>query len=383
MATIISLRSISHTAHRRLLGSCLYIPTKRKIALRLSLVFLGAVLFFHSTQTAKACGLKLTVSGVRGKSGVTPSVRPSRILIVGHAPSNLERSLTKGGHYVEKADGPTNANGESYSVVLVENDTEVDRAKAAWPQAHIMKMVSNAERNIREVELAVSRTTLDRNVEDANRTVIAANETRPPIAAGPAPAQELVAAAPQAATSARATEPVRMGHEPPAEATTNPATSEDSAAQVSAETPNKVIAVADKSKRESPEARNSASQNLSSTVALGSRRSDRVDVIFFAMNSTEFTPAASQKLSLTVSQLTRRSGRFAVEGHANSGGNSQHNMILSQQRADAVRRRLIEAGVQEDIIDTKGLGETEPVFGNGSSAKNRCVVIRYISSEVE
>ena len=39
-----------------------------------------------------------------------------------------------------------------------------------------------------------------------------------------------------------------------------------------------------------------------------------------------------------------------IEGHADDGGGIGHNLEVSQRRADAVRRRLIQMGVAPDRI---------------------------------
>ncbi len=49
-----------------------------------------------------------------------------------------------------------------------------------------------------------------------------------------------------------------------------------------------------------------------------------------------------------------------IEGHADETGTSQHNAVLSRQRADAVKRIIVQYGVDEKRITTHSYGETRP-----------------------
>ncbi len=68
--------------------------------------------------------------------------------------------------------------------------------------------------------------------------------------------------------------------------------------------------------------------------------------------------------------------RFSIEGHTDSQGDAAANMKLSQQRADAVKESLIKFGIDENRLETKGMGETTPVDTNATPegrANNRRV----------
>jgi OOP family OmpA-OmpF porin len=49
-----------------------------------------------------------------------------------------------------------------------------------------------------------------------------------------------------------------------------------------------------------------------------------------------------------------------IEGHADETGTSEHNLVLSRQRADAVKRIIVQYGVDEKRITTHAYGETRP-----------------------
>lgn len=68
--------------------------------------------------------------------------------------------------------------------------------------------------------------------------------------------------------------------------------------------------------------------------------------------------------------------KFSVEGHTDSDGEVDFNQTLSKQRAETVRNRLVEMGVDPARLATKGFGETIPVAPNDNpegKATNRRV----------
>jgi outer membrane protein OmpA-like peptidoglycan-associated protein len=57
-----------------------------------------------------------------------------------------------------------------------------------------------------------------------------------------------------------------------------------------------------------------------------------------------------------------------IEGHTDSAGRDEVNLVLSQERADAVKRALVERGAGAQRIETVGYGETRPIADNGTRA---------------
>jgi outer membrane protein OmpA-like peptidoglycan-associated protein len=63
-----------------------------------------------------------------------------------------------------------------------------------------------------------------------------------------------------------------------------------------------------------------------------------------------------------------------IGGHTDNRGNSAANQRLSQQRAESVRRFLIEKGVNADSLVAKGYGDSAPIADNDTEEgrfKNR------------
>jgi outer membrane protein OmpA-like peptidoglycan-associated protein len=49
-----------------------------------------------------------------------------------------------------------------------------------------------------------------------------------------------------------------------------------------------------------------------------------------------------------------------IEGHADETGTDEHNLVLSRQRAEAVKRIIVQYGVDQKRITTHAYGETRP-----------------------
>jgi outer membrane protein OmpA-like peptidoglycan-associated protein len=72
-----------------------------------------------------------------------------------------------------------------------------------------------------------------------------------------------------------------------------------------------------------------------------------------------------------------------IAGYTDNTGDSQANVALSQQRADAVRNALIKAGVNPDMLTAKGYGSANPVASNDSAEgrfSNRRIEYRIVKT---
>jgi OmpA-OmpF porin, OOP family len=102
-----------------------------------------------------------------------------------------------------------------------------------------------------------------------------------------------------------------------------------------------------------------------------------------------FQPAAwllDNPARLTLEKVVRRLREnpaliVKVEGHADNTGASKLNLKLSQRRADAVWRFLIDNGVKRSRVEAQGVGETQPIASNRSPTgrdQNRRVAITLL-----
>jgi OOP family OmpA-OmpF porin len=57
-----------------------------------------------------------------------------------------------------------------------------------------------------------------------------------------------------------------------------------------------------------------------------------------------------------------------VEGHTDSTGSSELNKALSQRRAEAVVKWLVDHGVSLSRLSARGMGKDEPIMPNDNDA---------------
>jgi outer membrane protein OmpA-like peptidoglycan-associated protein len=109
----------------------------------------------------------------------------------------------------------------------------------------------------------------------------------------------------------------------------------------------------------------------------------RIPSILFEVGKAVILPESYETLDI-VGTILKRYPQFSVrvEGHTDDVGSELDNMILSQSRAEAVRKYLIDNfRVTEQKITALGFGETQPIADNESEegrAKNRRVEFKII-----
>ena len=102
--------------------------------------------------------------------------------------------------------------------------------------------------------------------------------------------------------------------------------------------------------------------------------------LFFGLNSTEMQSTATPYLREVVAQLKSNPAfNVALVGHADDSGGKDYNLKLSIDRAQVVKKHLVEQGIEEDRIVSYGRGSTQPLSDSGdieAQRKNRRVEIR-------
>jgi OmpA-OmpF porin, OOP family len=70
-----------------------------------------------------------------------------------------------------------------------------------------------------------------------------------------------------------------------------------------------------------------------------------------------------------------------VGGYTDNVGNPAANQKISQQRADSVRRFLVDKGVNSDSLVAKGYGDSNPIASNDTEEgrfKNRRIQFKVL-----
>ncbi len=95
----------------------------------------------------------------------------------------------------------------------------------------------------------------------------------------------------------------------------------------------------------------------------------------FESNSATLTPESMQKIRAFAHYMKKMPHiSVTIEGYTDSSGDMKHNMQLSQQRANAVKKALIANGISASRITAVGKGALNPIADNDTPegrAKNR------------
>ncbi len=106
----------------------------------------------------------------------------------------------------------------------------------------------------------------------------------------------------------------------------------------------------------------------------------------FHIDSDEITVGSYRLLDEAAEVLNRWDHlRIEVQGHTDSDGTNDHNLDLSQRRANSVRAYLARRGVDMDRLMAVGYGEEQPLVDNAtdnSKAVNRRVEFHIIPAPV-
>ena len=76
--------------------------------------------------------------------------------------------------------------------------------------------------------------------------------------------------------------------------------------------------------------------------------------------------------------------KILITGHTDAIGSAAANLKLSRQRAAAVKKALVELGLNPDRLTTRGLGESRPIADNRTAAgraRNRRVTLSLEKTE--
>jgi outer membrane protein OmpA-like peptidoglycan-associated protein len=118
-------------------------------------------------------------------------------------------------------------------------------------------------------------------------------------------------------------------------------------------------------------------------LGISSSITDKINenrIIYFPAVSTKILGKKNLvKLKSIINLLSKKQDlRVLLQGHSSDDGDSFLNLNLSRDRADSIKRTLIDSGIDPDRIEIKALGEEEPIFDNKSfngRGFNRCVLI--------
>jgi outer membrane protein OmpA-like peptidoglycan-associated protein len=90
--------------------------------------------------------------------------------------------------------------------------------------------------------------------------------------------------------------------------------------------------------------------------------------LYFEYDESGLHPRALKQIQIVSDMLkSDAKRRLRIAGHTDALGEDSYNLRLSQQRAEAVKKQLVDLGVNAEQIDTTGMGKLQPLGPNQKS----------------
>lgn len=105
--------------------------------------------------------------------------------------------------------------------------------------------------------------------------------------------------------------------------------------------------------------------------------------IEFELNSDELLSSSYiDLLSITQMMTENPNIRVEIDGHTDNLGNEAYNQKLSEKRAEKIAQYLVESGIEQERLTTRGFGSSVPIYENDSESgrrKNRRVEVKILN----
>ncbi|SOD92627.1 OmpA family protein [Caenispirillum bisanense] len=101
-------------------------------------------------------------------------------------------------------------------------------------------------------------------------------------------------------------------------------------------------------------------------------------IIYFPFDSATLTATAKAEIARAAEAYKTRSGAITLTAHTDTAGDKMYNQRLSERRADAVRKALVDMGVPSKVIAASAYGENMTAVATGDGVEkteNRRVTI--------
>jgi outer membrane protein OmpA-like peptidoglycan-associated protein len=119
------------------------------------------------------------------------------------------------------------------------------------------------------------------------------------------------------------------------------------------------------------------------TITVTPPKNFTLDNVFFDSGKSNLRPESSKELNELAEYMgLQKKLVIEIAGHTDNVGAAEANLLLSENRAKAVKSYLEKKGIAAERIIAKGYGDTEPVEENTTATrrqKNRRTEVRIIS----
>jgi outer membrane protein OmpA-like peptidoglycan-associated protein len=107
--------------------------------------------------------------------------------------------------------------------------------------------------------------------------------------------------------------------------------------------------------------------------------------IYFDVDKDSIKKTSKKTLDEAIKVLKENDDvRLEISGHTDSDGNRDHNIDLSARRAEAVKKYLVDAGIDAARLTSRGAGPDQPVADNktkAGKALNRRIEFKLLSGK--
>ena len=108
-----------------------------------------------------------------------------------------------------------------------------------------------------------------------------------------------------------------------------------------------------------------------------------LDNVLFATGKAELKGNSHQAIDdLVEAMKAKPTMTIEIAGHTDNVGDKTANMILSQNRAEAVRNYLISKGIHASRIVAKGYGDTQPIASRSVNISHKTQIARLSSHKI-